>query len=411
MLGRKKTDEQSLLCIDIGASSVRATVFQKAEAQLELKGSSHVAQEHGNIQQGAIINVAQTIAHVQEAVKKAENMAKRSPRDVIIGVSGELVKGLTVTLQYVRTNTEKRIDAQELKTIIHELEWQAFDLVRRELSDEMCVPEMELKLINAAIVSIRVDHQPVSDPRGITGEVVEMDIFNCFAPVQHFGQIQNIAIELPYHQLKGVFIQSFAICHCLGLKNALESAIVIDIGAGTTDVGVILDGRVAGTRSFSLGGNTFTKRISYELSTSFDQAEAIKLSYCRDDLEKKSMKVIHDALLADIDIWIHSLDFCLKELVMKKLPNKIFLCGRASGMKEISDALSHHDWEHHFPVSGKVEIRPLRYSDIFPEEDEEVNYDPEYLPLLAVANTAYDLLYAHKSIEDILSGIIADRGL
>lgn len=411
MLGRKKTDEQSLLCIDIGASSIRATVFQKAEGQLDLKGSSYVPQEYGNIQQGAIINVAQTIAHVQEAVKKAENMAKRSPRDVIIGVSGELVKGLTVTLQYFRAHPEKRIDAQELKTIIHELEWQAFDLVRRDLSDEMCIPEMELKLINAAIVSVRVDNQLVSDPRGITGEVVEMDIFNSFAPVQHFGQIQNIAIELPYHQLKGVFIQSFALCHSLGLKNALESAIVIDIGAGTTDVGVIIDGRVAGTRSFSLGGNTMTKRVSYELSTSFDQAEAIKLSYCRDDLEKKSMKVIHDALQADVDIWINSLDFCLKELVMKKLPNKILLCGRASHMKEIHDALSHHDWEHHFPVSGKMEIRSLKVGDIFPEETDDANYDLDYLPLLAVANTAYDLLYAHKSIEDILSGIIADRGL
>lgn len=411
ILGRKVADEKSLLCLDIGTAFIRASVFQQVNEQLELKGYGTVAQQTGNIQGGSIINLAQTIANVQEAVKKAENMARLSPKNVVVGVSGELVKGTTVNLQYLRDKPEKKIDGQELKSIIYELQWQAFDLIRKQISEEMCVPEIDLKLVNASIVSIRVDDAVVQDPRGISGAKVEMEIFNCFAPLQHFGHIQTIAVELPFHELKGVFIQSFGVAHSLALKNSLESAIVIDIGAGTTDVCVMVDGKIIGNRSFAFGGNSLTKRISYELSTSFPEAESIKLSYSEDELEKKSIKIIADALHSDMDIWISSLDFCMKELPIRRLPHKILLCGKASRMKEFTEVLLHHDWQHHFPTDGeKVEVRQLTYADIFEGENDE-KFDREFLPLLAVANTAYDLLYNNSSVEAILNGIIADKGV
>lgn len=350
MFSRSKPDEKSLLCLDIGAASIKACVFQQENDTFELKSYGVIPQQFGNIQSGSIINLSQTICNVQDAVKKAENMAKRSPKDIVIGLSGELVKGMTVTLEHTRHKPHRRIDAQELKTIIYELQWMAFDMIRKEISEEMCILEMELKLVNASIVTIRVNDEIVTDPRGMIGEKVTMEIFNCFSPRQHFGQIQSIAVELPYHELKGVFIQSFAVCHSLSLLNTLESAILIDIGAGTTDVCVMTDGKIVGNRSFSLGGNALTKRISHELSMSFEEAESIKINYCDGHLEKKSDKVIHEALLSDIDIWISSLDFCLKELPMRKLPEKTLLCGKASGMKEFSHALKHHDWEHHLSL-------------------------------------------------------------
>ncbi|MGE3278547.1 MAG: cell division FtsA domain-containing protein [Candidatus Altimarinota bacterium] len=411
MLGRKVPDEKSLLCLDIGTAFIRAAVFQQEDDLLELKGYSTVPQQMGNIQGGSIIHLAQTIANVQEAVKKAENMARKSPKDVVVGLSGELVKGTTVNLQYLRNRPEKKIDAQELKSIIYELQWQAFDIVRKQISEEMCLPEMDLKLVNASIVSIRLDDSVVIDPRGMSGTKVEMEIFNCFAPVQHFGHIQTIAVELPYHELKGVFIQSFGVAHAMALNNSLESAIVIDIGAGTTDVCVMVDGKIIGNRSFAFGGNSLTKRISYELSMSFAEAESIKISYCEDELEKNSSKVIGDALQSDLDIWMSSLDFCLKELPMKRLPHKILLCGKVSRMKEFKEVLLHHDWEHHFPLDGEtLEVHQLQYSDVFEGEENE-KFDREFLPLLAVASTSYDLLYNNSSVEAILNSIIADKGV
>jgi len=249
----------------------------------------------------------------------------------------------------------------------------------------------------------------VVDPRGNSGKKIEMDIFNCFAPLQHFGHLQSIAVELPYHQLKGVFIQSFAVCHSLALQNTLETALVIDIGAGTTDLCVIVDGKIIGNRSFALGGNTLTKRISYELSSAFEEAESVKMGYCEDTLEKRSHAVIEEALAPDIDIWMSSLDFCLKELPIKKFPTKILFCGKASLMSEFTTALKKHDWKNNFPVEGKIQVRQLDYKDILSGDFDAEDFDLDYLPLIAVANTAHDLLYNNTSVESILSSIIAEK--
>lgn len=408
MLSKKKNEQRSLLCIDIGSSSVKACVFAEEDDALTLKGQSHVAQFPHTLQGGSIINLNQAIRSVQDAVRKAENMAKISPKEMVLGVSGELVKGVTMTLDYERDKPGKRLDAQELKTIIYELQWQAFDQIRRQISDEMSIPEMELKLINASIISIRVDGEVLHDPRGSTGEKVTIEIFNCFAPLQHFGQLQSIAVELPYHELKGVFIQSFAVCHSLSLQNTLESAMVIDIGAGTTDVCVLIDGHIVGNRSFSLGGNSLTKRISHELSTSFDEAESIKLGYCKEELDKRSQKVVEEAIQPDIEIWISSLEFCLKELPIKKLPQKILICGNSSLLPEFQEALEEHDWSDHFPFDGKMQVRHLDYADILSGDSHADSFEPDYLPLIAVGYTAYDLLYTNASIEGILSSVIAD---
>lgn len=400
----------SLLCLDIGTATLKACVFQEKNGSLELLGYAASPQHQGNLQAGAIVNLAQTIADVQEVVRKAENMAKISPKDLIIGISGELMKGITVTLSFERPKVDKVIDDQELKTIIYELQWQAFDITRRAVAEDMSLPEIELKLLNASVVGISVDRETVEDPRGLIGRLVTLEIFHCFAPIQHFGQIQNIAVELPYHHLKGVFVPSFAIAHCLTRQRVGRSGMVVDIGAGTTDITVFTAGNILGSRSFSLGGQGLTKRIALELGTSFDEAESIKLNYSGEDLEKKSTRVIHESIQSDIDIWISSLLFSLKELPLKMLPLQISLVGKASLLPEFSQALLHFPWDSHFPTEEVVEVKSLEFRDIL-QGEMDMEFDDLYLPLVAVANTAYDLLYQNSVVEEILNSVIADKAL
>jgi hypothetical protein len=275
----------------------------------------------------------------------------------------------------------------------------------------MCLQEIELKLVNASIISIQIDGISVTDPVGKSGKMIEVQIFNCFAPLQHYGQIQTIAVELAYHELKGIFAQTFSICHSLMLSNPQESAVVIDIGSGTTDVCVMVEGKVLGNRSFSLAGNALTKRIAYALSLSFDEAEHIKLKYSQDQLERKSQMIVQQALHDDIELWLCSLEFCLKELPMKQLPKKFLLSGKSALLPEFSQALKKHDWNHHFPFEGEPTVRMLDYTDLLKGDFNSDQFDPDFLPLLSVANTASDLLYNHSSLDQILGTIIADKGV
>lgn len=403
------SNDQSLLCIDLGTASIKACVAVLQEGQWSLKGYSATEHPYGAIHAGKIVNLAETLQRIQEAVKKAENMAKCSPRDMVLAFSGEMVRGMVITLPFLRDKPEKRIDAQELKTILYQLQWQAFDEIRRHIADDLSIAEVELKLLNTSVTTLRIDGEEVPDLKGMNGRRVEVEIFHCFAPLPLFGQIHTMAVELPYHTLKGVFIDSFALGHCLTLCNALASAIIIDMGAGVTDICVVVDGKIIGNRSFSLGGNTLTKRISHELSTSFAEAEAIKIKYAEGELEKRSHKIIGEALKPDIHIWMSSVEFSLKELPLKTLPQTILLCGQASQLQEVSQVLEDFDWKLHFPFSGKIQVRALDAGDILKNTSTPFSFDSEYLPLVAVANTAYDLLYRHASLEEILSSFVTDK--
>lgn len=400
---------KNLLCLDIGTASVKACVAKSDETQVSIIGTSLIPQAHGNVQGGTIIHLASTIELVQEAVKRAENMAKVSAQDFVLGLSSEMVKGMTVRLPYHRTKPDRPIDDQELKSMIYELHWQAFDLIRKNLADELCIAEADLKLLNASVVGIRVENVLCADPRGLMGELVEMEIFHSFSPVQHFGNIQTLAVELPFHQLKGVFIESFSVAHCLSLKDPEISAVVIDIGAGVTDVSVVHRGRVMGNRSFSMGGNSITKRISHELSTSFQEAESIKIGYSEDNLDKKSIQIIREAIAPDIDLWITSLNFSLKEMPMKMLPSQFLLCGKGSLLREFSEILKDFPWKSHYPLEDDVSVRSLQYADLMMTDIPADEYDMGFFPLIAVARTAFDLMIDSNVVENMLSAIIGEK--
>ncbi|GEM_PF-5224512 len=402
--------DESLLCIDLGTSSVKSCVFlRRSDGSLDLRGYHSLVQERGNLQGGAVIQLARTIRCVQECVKKAENMARISPQQLVLGVSGEVVRGMSSSLSFERPRAEKPIEDQEQKTIIYELAWQAFDVARKTLADELSIEESDLKLLNTSIVKAGIDGKSCSELLGETGKKVDLDIFTCFSPLQHFGHLHTITAELGIRTLLGVFINSFAITSSLLRQKNIREALVIDVGGGTTNIGVIMDGKIIGTRSFALGGDTFTKRISHELSTSFEEAEDIKISYSQGSLEKKSNKVIEEALSSDLEIFLSSLLFSLKEFQVKKIPNKIFLCGEGSELMHLDRLLTSHPWTKHFPCDGEMQVAHLDYQDILPHESLSNAFEKSYLPIVGVAATAYDLLLSHNSFEEILKGVMGDK--
>ncbi len=56
-------------------------------------------------------------------------------------------------------------------------------------------------------------------------------------------------------------------------------AVVIDIGGGTTDIAIFIEGTVWHTSVIPVGGDLITNDITYGLNVSFDVAEAVKIHY------------------------------------------------------------------------------------------------------------------------------------
>src|SRR5690606_27516165 len=95
--------------------------------------------------------------------------------------------------------------------------------------------------------------------------------------------------------------------------NASMSAILMDVGGGTTDIAVINDGGVQGTKMFGIGGRAFTRSVERDLSVSFTQAEELKLGLSDNKAPHTKVPAIEAALQKTLGVWASGVELALGE--------------------------------------------------------------------------------------------------
>jgi cell division protein FtsA len=206
-------------------------------------------------------------------------------------------------------------------------------------------------------VDTRIDGYKVTNPIGFQGKEVTLSIFNVFAPLVHFGALQTIAAEIG-RELIAIAAEPYALARAIDdSEGGKFGAIFIDVGSGITDVAVVRDGRMEGTKMFTLGGRMFTKRLAQSLNISFNEAEEIKVNYSNDKLERQSTKIVRDALRNDAEIWLSGIVLTLEEFEnVDVFPSKILLSGGGSNLPEIREALESREWVKSLPFIKKPQI-------------------------------------------------------
>lgn len=396
------------LALDIGTEVVKALVCLSEGPKGRVIGVGRQKQKLGDMQSGAVTDIGGVIYNCQKAIKDAERMAGVSTEQMIMGIAGELVKGATTTMSYTRREPAMKIDLAELKNIVHKVQWKAFDKVRGDLAFETGYNEIDVKLVNAAIVDVQIDGYKVSNPIGFQGKDVELSIFNAFAPLVHFGALQTIAAELD-KELLAIIAEPYAVARCMGNEDGSNfSSIFIDIGGGTTDVAVVRKGSVEGTRMFTLGGRTFTKRLAQSLNISFEEAEKIKLSYSSDKLEKQSHKIVREAMKSDCEVWLSGVALTLAEFDdIDVLPSKILLCGGGSHLPEIKEVLETREWFKKLPFTRKPQINFMEPKMVSNMIDETKRLkEPQDITPISMGNLGLEYLGEEKVLSKILKKIV-----
>ena len=395
------------LALDIGTELVKALVFRidpDSEKGI-ITGVGRARQRLGDMQSGAVSDIAGVVRSSEEAIAKAEEMAGiRRVEQTIMGIAGELVKGSTTTVHYERLKPEVRIDLPELKNIIQKVEWKAFDKIRQQLAWETGHSEIDVKLINAAIVDVRIDGYRVTNPLGFQGRDVSIGVFNAYAPLVHLGALQKIAEELDL-ELLSIAAEPYAVARSMGLENTIDfSAIFIDVGGGTTDLAVVRNGGLEGTKMFALGGRAFTKRLAQELNINFYEAETLKLRYGRGELGLEAAKRIEKLLDEDCQVWLDGIELSLQEFSESDLlPHKILLCGGGSALPGIKRFLGSAAWARNLPFAKMPSVSFLQPKDVVNIEDATgMLRNPQDVTPMGLANLALDLVGEEKVMSSML---------
>lgn len=392
-----KKDHDTILALDIGTEYVKAVIAKPTKTGgLDIIGIGRAHQNASNMYSGAIADIPAVVNVCERALSQAEKMSGTTSKLTVVGIAGELIKGNTSTVRYRRKNGNKPLSEQEMTLIIKRVQDRAGEIARKEIADETNNPNVEVRLINSAIVSIAIDGYKISNPIGFKGTDVVIQFYTAFAPLVHISAIEKVCAELSL-DLLAVAVEPFAVCRaCLGddLDNNF-SGIVMDIGGGTTDIAVVDDGGVEGTKMFGIGGRSFTHQIAETLDVDFDTAEKFKLAIrnpakVTNDMREKMLLAIR----RNLAVWLSGVEITLEEFNLSDmLPNKILLCGGGAGLAELQDVLSTTDWFKGLPFARRPIIHLVESSDI-PGIHNETNasLDHSYITALGLLRVAMDTL-------------------
>lgn len=407
---KKKLDSRYATSLDIGTEFVKALIFKvEDDGKGYVQGVGRARQKLSDMQGGTVTDIHGVIRNCETAIERAGEQAGIIPGQSIIGIAGELVKGATTDIRYVRPNPKAKIDMVELKDIVARVQRRAFDRARTLLAWESGQSELDVRLVNAAIVDVRIDGYKVTNPLGFQGREVEVGVYNCFAPIVHLGALQTIADELEL-DLLSIAAEPYAVARCLGPEESVEfSAIFIDIGGGTSDVALVRAGGLEGTKMFALGGRAFTKRIASVLNCSFSEAEDLKIRYSSGDLEKELAESVRKAISADCEVWRAGVELTLEEFSnLDLLPNRILLCGGGSALPDIYQTLSQAKWSKSLAFARKPTVHFIQPKDIATIVDKTGELtEPRDVTPMALANIALDLVGEEKIMDSVLSRVVS----
>jgi len=397
----KQPGEQYLLGLDIGTEFIKALIGRITKnGEIEIIGVGRAHQELSDMQAGAISDIAAVVNNCNQALSEAESQAGVSVRTAVIGIAGELVKGTTTTVRCTRKNADKPLDVEEVERIIGLVQERALGRAKQQLGWELGGKEVDIRLVNSALVGIDIDGYRVTNPVGFQGRDVVVQLYTAFAPMIHIGALERTAQQLDI-DLLAVAAEPFAVARSVigDDPNATMSAVLMDVGGGTTDIAVINEGGVQGTKMFGIGGRGFTHAIERDLGVEFTQAETLKLGLGTAKVPAVKAKSIEDALDKTLGVWLNGVELALAEFSsLDHLPHRLLLCGGGSSLDLLMNRLEQSNWYSDLPFTRKPIIQHIQPEQVVGVIDKTgaVN-DHTFITAMGLLRVGADTLHQQES--------------
>ncbi len=250
--------------LEIGTSKICVVVGEgRPDGTIKILGVGQAPSR--GVRKGEIVDFETAMKCVHEAVVDAETKSDVMIRSVYVGVSGAHIMSFNNRGSVALPEERDEIDEQDIEDV---------KLNAREVS----IPSQNA-FLHSIIQHYHVDGQDgVINPIGMLGERLEAD-FHIIHGVR--TRIQNTircVKELPL-DVEDVVFNALASAQVVLTPNQKNlGALVIDVGGGTTDYILYVDGAVKQSGCLAVGGDHITNDISMGLRIPMTRAEKLKIS-------------------------------------------------------------------------------------------------------------------------------------
>ena len=276
----------SVVAIDIGTHKV-SVLIGKVHAPDNIQVIGMAAARNRGMNKGKIVSLDKVITAIKNAVQEAEDMAECRVHSAWISIPSAELKSFYASGRTPVANTDQTITTNEVV--------RALELAKAShlTSDHY--------LVSAVPLGFELDDAPewVLNPIRMSAQSMTGHYHLMMLPISTMQNLDR-ALKGANIGVERMVISSLATAEASLLKDEREYGVcLLDIGAGTTNVAVYLDGRLAMTHTLQRGGEHVTRDIAAVLQTTTEEAERIKLLYGCVDL--KVVKPDHMIQVQGID--------------------------------------------------------------------------------------------------------------
>lgn len=252
-----------LSALDIGTSKITTLVASVTEeGGINILGVSTVTSR--GLRKGQVVNIDEATGAISASLEAAERMSGVTIGSAYVSIGGSHIASLNSHGVVAVSEPDKEITQNDVKRVI-----EAAKAVQLPSSREI------LHVLPRGYI---VDGQEgIVDPVGMTGIRLEVDTHLVTGGSTAVRNLHKCVEELGV-QVDSIVFSGLASAYATLSETERElGVILVDIGGGTTDVAIFVEGALSYSAVIPVGAINITKDIAAGLRVSLESAEKIKM--------------------------------------------------------------------------------------------------------------------------------------
>jgi len=262
------TNNQVVVALDIGSTFVRAAICERDEDGI-LKIIGVGSRPSSGLRKGVVVNIEATLRTIAAAIEDAELMCGFEVQDCWTGIGGNHINGLNS--RGVVGVSGKRRDSREREVGIQDIERVI------EAAKAVVIPT-DRQILEVIPQNYKVDDQKgIRNPLDMIGVRLESEVHIITCTVTG---AQNLikCVNRAGFKVNELILQTLAAGRAVLTQEEMDLGVaLVDLGGGTTDVLVYVEGTPYSTYTIPAGGTQVTSDISIIKNVSMENAEKIKI--------------------------------------------------------------------------------------------------------------------------------------
>jgi cell division protein FtsA len=253
--------ERLAAALDIGTSKA-AVIIAEADPAGVVKVIGVGTGFHRGLHRGEITDAEALIRAVMEAVIKAERMAQAALPPVVIGIPGTLCSSYAARGVAAVKRPGRRVEAADVERAL-------------DAAAAVVIPP-ERRIVDRLIRTYLLDGQMIEgSPIGLAGSRLEVDVQFITAPLSALAELVNCLGQAGI-EVDEAAVQVLAAARMVLAPGQRQLGVVlVDLGAGQTDVAVFRDGQLDTMACLPVGTDNLVRDLSAGLGITREQAEQL----------------------------------------------------------------------------------------------------------------------------------------